>query len=265
MRLIQHEEKPASLSKWLSREVPQEREMLSETLDEMGWEKSLDALLHLHDKEETRRQKRLNKLLGYLMIPLLLTSVCACLGMLRGEILTPDGPHSGYFPLMIVASTLPIHLHNLWTRTGRRKKTPVFSTIVQQNVITELLEHPNNPLLADALARATQYYAGDKSKLYQKLAHILPLLPADKEALTKPARRALSFVAHTPAPYVRSETEKESIIVLQAAIHRYRARTEKPTPSSEVWPRSEAKARRLKRLEKSLLSFWKFVGNNRQG
>ena len=248
MRLIQHQEEPASLSKWLGRDLPHERELMRETLQTMGSEKGLEALLHLHDVEETKRQKRL--LQHYFVSSLFAAGMVGIVLVIDAGFLRSVFQHQHFSPSRpLVYSFLLLQsffaLRGLWGSSSKRRNTPLFSTIVQQNVITALLDYGNNPLIADALARATTYYAGDRSRLYTRLAQILPLLPDDKEALTQTARRTLLGRLHTPALVKPSETEAAALSLLHSAIIVYRARTEKSSGLES--PR---------RLEKTLLKFY---------
>ena len=227
MPLIQKpkEETPA-LPLWLGRDVPHERELARELLEQMGREKSRDYLLHLHDREETRRQKMLKRYSAAIFSCALL--MLALVGVvLYTELATPSAHHLPWLrvcvPLIWVCNLI-IHGFNFRARGGRRKKTPWFSSVVQQNVITSLLDYADSPLVADTLARATVYYTGDRNRLFDRLAHVLPLLPDDPDALTKYARLALMgrlgslAASHYPG-------EKERLPVLRTAIIGYFART----------------------------------------
>ena len=247
MRLIQHQEEPASLSKWLGRDLPHERELMRETLQTMGSEKGLEALLHLHDVEETKRQKRL--LRHYFVSSLFAAGMVGIVLVIDVGFLRNVFQHQHFPPSRpLVYSFLLLQsffaLRGLWG-SNKRRNTPLFSTIIQQNVITALLNYGNDPLIADALARATTYHAGDRSRLYTRLAQILPLLPDDKEALTETARRTLLGRLNTPALVKPSETEAAALSLLHSAIIAYRARTEKSSGSESPRP-----------LEKTLLKFY---------
>lgn len=236
MPLVQKtkEETPA-LPLWLARDVPHERELACELLEQMGREKSLNYLLHLHDKEETRRQKQLNR---YNLVALFCGLIMLLLSssLLYVVLAMPVGVHLAWlcvFTPMLWIGAIGFHLMNLKLRGGRRKKTPWFSSTVQQNVITSLLDYAASPLVADALSRATVYYTGDRNRLFERLTHVLPLLPDDPDALTKYARLALMgrLASLAPSHY---PGEKERIPALRTAIKDYFARTgNKPAAGSK--------------------------------
>ena len=232
MRLIQKPKETVetpSLGLWLSRDVPQERELAGELLDRLGREKSLETLLALHDKEETRRQKRYDqntyRILG-----------CATMMMLFAGILLfaiLSAPYANHRILLRVC--LPamwffegfmfVFIHKMYR--GRKGKTPFLSTKVQQNVITALLDYADTPLVADALSRAVAYYTGDRDRLYEKLASVLPMLPDDPEALTEHAR-AILWRRLSPAAVYPYPGEKERAPAFRSAVARYFARTGAP-------------------------------------
>ena len=220
-----------SLNLWLSRDVPHERELASELLNKLGREKSLETLLALHDKEETLRQKRLSRHMGafhacliavLLLAFVVLYTVCAIFFppfTLNMRVIQVCLPLSWGF-------VIAMHVFNVKLWRGKKGKTPFFSTPVQQNLITALLDYADTPLVSEPLARAIVYYSGDRDRLYEKLAHVLSLLPDDPDALTGRAR-AILWRRLSPAAVYPYPGEKERGPALRSAITRYFARTGK--------------------------------------
>ena len=191
MRLLHRPPETPSLSTWFSRDVPQERELAGELLQKMGREKSLKALLHLHDVEETKREKRHAVIkrvaIGFLCVYVLFF----ILGAPWFHLLHPAYFMLANFAFMFAGLILQF-INFRWgypTASAR-----------QSNIITALFEYDDSPLIADALCRALFYYdSGNRGggrecegwNLYKHLLRVLPLLPGDKNALTKDARVCL--------------------------------------------------------------------------
>ena len=206
MRLLHRSPEPPSLSTWLSLDIPHERELAGELLGKMGREKSLEALLHLHDKEETKREKRRSALRHVAVFCLCAYLLLWILGLPWLHLLPFVYFQVGFFTFGFVSSALQfVNIRCL--RASPR----------QQNIVTALLDYDDSSLIADPLCRALSYYNGGnqneaaKSSKEAQLKHILssrktllkhilrvlPLLPDDKNALTKEARFALR---NNPAP-----------------------------------------------------------------
>lgn len=230
MRLVQKtKEEIPSLSLWLSRDVPHERELAGELLNQLGREQSLEYLLRLHDLEEMRRQKRLRAHMTIQFFLLAVTICCAAAVLIS----TFRFPHDAARQWLRVCTPLlwgcaaGVHLLNLRLWFGKNKKTLFLSSPVQQNLITALLDCADSPLLAEPFSRALIYYTGDRSRLYERLVHVLPLLPSDPDALTKYARQALKLRLSPTTIYAHAG-EKERAPALKSAITNYFARTGKP-------------------------------------
>ena len=218
-----------SLGLWLSRDVPHERELADGLMERLGHEKSLETLLALHDKEETRRQKR-TKRSAQLIVGFSFGMMAVVALLLYAVFALSSAQHLWWFRICVPLIWLlngVIHFQNIAMWRGRKGKTPWFSTPVQQNIITALLDYADTPLVADALSRAIVYYTGDRDRLYEKLAQVLPMLPDDPEALTEHAR-AILWRRLSPAAVYPFPGEKERAPALRSAVARYFARTGAP-------------------------------------
>ena len=129
MRLVQQEKKETpSLPVWLGRDVPHERELAREMLDQLGGEKSLDYLLYLHDKEETQRQK----LLRWHTIASWTCAIGSLATMIAIDIVFLKtlfrGRHPTLSPLFqaIWVWIILSRLLKFWAYGGKRKKIPFF-------------------------------------------------------------------------------------------------------------------------------------------
>ncbi len=242
MRLVQKpKEETPSLPLWLSRDVPHERELAGELLNQLGREKSLDYLLRLHDLEETRRQKRLRAHFGVFFVLVAATLGCTAAILFSLFQRPPDELRVWLrvcVPLLWMGAA-GIHVLNFRLLRGKNKKTRFLSSPVQQNLITQLFDCADSPLLAEPFSRALVYYTGDRDQLYERLADVLPLLPSDPDALTPYARQVLvrRLSPTTVYPY---PGEKERAPALKSAILRYFARTGKPGRSRKEKPRADA-------------------------
>ena len=230
MRLLPRPpETPPSLETWLGRDVPHEREMASELMEKMGREKSLEALLFLYDKEETKRENQrraLHKTHLALIIP-------ACLSALY--ILTKP-PAANKIYTIFLADTLVttsgiIEITAAKLGYGQHHK----ASERQKNIVTALFNYDDSPFVADPLCRAlSYYYAGQKSGpwlLYEHIKRVLPLLPDDKNTLTGNARRCLrnslfpSGKASTKKSTQEQDADRTFHADFQIAVLRYFART----------------------------------------
>ncbi len=228
MRLLHREPETPSLETWLSRDVPHEREMASELLEKMGREKSLAALLVIHNREETKREKSRRLVLramwvflGAAVIPwLFVTPVLSLLTF-----------NTAFAIQMCVLGLFhTFNLTTIFTGYGQYYR----ASQRQQNIVTALFAFDDNPLIAEALCRALPYYSNDKAPwaLFTHLSSALALLPDDKEMLTKEAhlrlRNRLPVLETRQSEDLTSEAQynRAQQADFEIAVLRYFARTQ---------------------------------------
>ncbi len=127
---------------------------------------------------------------------------------------------------------------------NKHKRTPHFSSRLQQNAITALLNYTDDPRVADPLCRAIVYYDGDSNLLYLRLARVLPLLINNTNTLSERSRRILFNVmqGYTDG-LLGGNDQRQTLPVLQAAAKEYFARTGAPAPRPKrKWFRAKQSA-----------------------
>lgn len=232
MRLLHHPAETPSLETWLGRDVPHEREMAGTLLDQMGREKALDALLALHDREET---KLLNQRRRTIKTHLLFVGA-SCSAFLISALpplnLMPVGD-----AVYLAASLTAFSSLVSFALVSRKYIGDCKSPPIRQNIINALFEFTDSPLIADPLCRAIGYYdAPDRWEVFANLMRVLPLLPNEKDALTKEGRKwlrnRLVVMENRPAGmeagrtrYAGYETERVRYADFEIAVLRYFART----------------------------------------
>ena len=241
MRLLPRSPETPSLETWLGRDVPHERELAGELLDQMGREKSLTALLALHDKEETKRIKQRRSLLGTQFVMLGFAGLTWLSAL--------PWPHLMH---MTFATVICVTLTTISSLIGIGATTFGFGQSFkasqrQKNLITALFDYTDSPLTADPLCRAIAYYDGkDRLSVFTNLTHVFPLLPNDKEALTKDARRQLiGRLQVLDGCYGVEDSSEQSERVIFAdfeiAVLRYFARTRDRSALSAIRKLAKAK------------------------
>ena len=224
MRLLHRPPETPSLETWLGRDVPHEREMAGELLDQMGREKALEALLILHDREEA---KLLNQRRRTIKTHLLFVGA-SCSAFLISALpplnLMPVGEAVYLAASLTAFSSLVSFALASCKYIGDCKSPPL-----RQNIVNALFEFTDSPLIADPLCRAIAYYDGeDRWAVFVGLMRVLPLLPDEKDALTKEARRWLRnrLVVMEAKPVAETmHDERTRYADFEIAVVRYFART----------------------------------------